>query len=139
MTQYCCPQAVCGGRISRMHSPCLTKSWCPFVLCLCPSLSFRATPMACGSSQPRGWVGAAGAGLHHSSWQCRVLNPLRDRTRVLMDTDLVRYHCAMMGLQSLCPLTSHSPFPLPPSPGQPRFTSGFYELDYFGHLTSVRS
>ena len=32
--------------------------------------------------------------LHHSSWQCRILNPLReprDRTHVLMDTSQVRY------------------------------------------------
>ena len=32
--------------------------------------------------------------LHHSSWQCRILSPLRevrDRTRNLMDTSRVRY------------------------------------------------
>ena len=31
--------------------------------------------------------------LHHSSWQCRILNPLieaRDRTCILMDTSQVR-------------------------------------------------
>ena len=53
-----------------------------------------------GSSQARGWIGATAAGLrqslsnarsvcnlHHSSWQCRILNPLseaRDQTRNLM-------------------------------------------------------
>jgi len=37
--------------------------------------------------------------LHHSSRQCRILNPrskARDRTRVLMDPSRVRYCCAMM-------------------------------------------
>ena len=37
-------------------------------------------------------------GLHHSSWQCRILNPLsgaRDRTHILMDTSRVHYHWAM--------------------------------------------
>ena len=32
--------------------------------------------------------------LHHSSWQCRILNPLseaRDRTQVLMDPSPVNY------------------------------------------------
>ena len=33
--------------------------------------------------------------LHHSSWQCQILNPLsevRDRTHILMDTRWVHYH-----------------------------------------------
>ena len=63
---------------------------------------FRVIPVACGSSQARGQIGAAAAGLYHShshrnpgselhlqstpqlSWQCRILNPLgeaRDRTQ----------------------------------------------------------
>ena len=29
--------------------------------------------------------------LNHSSWQHQILNPLRDRTRVLMDTSQVHY------------------------------------------------
>ena len=32
--------------------------------------------------------------LHHSSWQCRSLNPLsnaRDRTCILMDTSQIRF------------------------------------------------
>ena len=52
---------------------------------------FRAT--AYGNSQTRGWIGAAAAShshshsnvgpsyvchLHHSSWQCQILNPLSE-------------------------------------------------------------
>ena len=63
---------------------------------------FRAAPTAHGSSQARDGIGAVAASLchshsnvgsdpcldpHHSSWQCRILNPLaRDRTRVFLDT-----------------------------------------------------
>ena len=39
-------------------------------------------------------------GLHHSSQQCQILNPLskaRDQTRVLMDTNRVHYCCATIG------------------------------------------
>ena len=38
--------------------------------------------------------------LHHSPWQCQILNPLsevRDRTCVLMDTSQIRFHCTTMG------------------------------------------
>ena len=38
--------------------------------------------------------------LHHSSGQCRILNPLseaRDGTRILTDTGRIRFHCAMTG------------------------------------------
>ena len=38
--------------------------------------------------------------LHHSSWQCQILNPpikVRDQTHILMDTSGVRYHWATMG------------------------------------------
>ena len=48
---------------------------------------FRTTPAAYGGAQARGQVGAAAAGLHHSSWQRQILNPLRearDRTCNLM-------------------------------------------------------
>ena len=51
-----------------------------------------ASPVAYGDSQTRGRIGAIAAGLHHSSWQCRIFNPLsetRDRTRILMDTSHV--------------------------------------------------
>ena len=50
-------------------------------------LSFRAAPMAYGGSQARGRIGAVAGGLHHSSCQHQILNPLRearDRTRNLM-------------------------------------------------------
>ena len=48
--------------------------------------------MAFGSSQARGPIRAIAASLHHSSWQCQILNPLseaRDRTRVLMNTSQI--------------------------------------------------
>ena len=48
---------------------------------------FRATPKAYVRSKARGGIGATAAGLHHSSWQRRILNPLskgRERTRNLM-------------------------------------------------------
>ena len=38
--------------------------------------------------------------LHHSSRHRRIVNPLskgRDRTRVLMDTSQIHFHCATMG------------------------------------------
>ena len=66
---------------------------------------FRAAPTAYGSLQARGRIGASAAGLHHnggsklhicdlhhSSWQCRILNPLsesRDRTCILVDPSLI--------------------------------------------------
>ena len=40
--------------------------------------------------------------LHHSSWQCRIWNPLseaRDQTHILMDTSQVHFHWARMGIQ----------------------------------------
>ena len=55
---------------------------------------FRATPVANGGSQARGQIRATAAGLHHSSRQCWIHNPLsgaRDRTCILMDTSWVHY------------------------------------------------
>ena len=70
---------------------------------------FKAVPVAYGSSQARGRIGAAGASLchshsntrselhlrlHHSSWQPWILNPLsmaRDETHILMDTSGLLY------------------------------------------------
>ena len=66
-------------------------------------LLFRATPEACGSSQARGWIGAATVSLHHSSRQCQFSNPLseaRDRTRILMDPSWFRYLWATRGTPS---------------------------------------
>ena len=74
----------------------------------------RAAPAECGDSQARGWIRAtaaslhqsrqlgiwAGSDLHHSSWQCRILNPLskaRDRTCVLMDASQIHFHWATTG------------------------------------------
>ena len=54
-----------------------------------------AAPTAYGDFQARGSIRATAAGLHHSSWQRRILNPLseaRDRTQILIDINsLVRY------------------------------------------------
>ena len=39
-------------------------------------------------------------GLHHSSWQHRILNPLsetRDGTCAFMDTSQIHFHCTTMG------------------------------------------
>ena len=50
-------------------------------------LFFKAAPVAYGSSQARGLIGATGADLHQSSRRRQILNPLseaRDRTRNLM-------------------------------------------------------
>ena len=61
---------------------------------------YRAIPAAYGCSQARGQIGAAAAGLHHSSWQHWILNPLsevRDRIRILMDSSWVYSHWATMG------------------------------------------
>ena len=63
-------------------------------------LLFRATPTGHGSSQARGWLGAAVAGLHHRLWQHQILNPLsqaRGWICILMDTSWVRYRCATTG------------------------------------------
>ena len=61
---------------------------------------FRAAPVAYGSSQDRDQIGATAAGLHHSSRQCWILNPLgevRDQTHILMDTCWVPYHSSTVG------------------------------------------
>ena len=71
--------------------------------------------MAYGSSQARGRIRDAAAGLHHSqsneesepicnlyhsSWKRWILNPLseaRDETHVFMDTSQVHYHQTTTG------------------------------------------
>ena len=70
---------------------------CLFVLFFC---LFRAAPAASGSSQTSGLIGAVAAGLHHSSQQRWILNPLskaRDRTCSLMVPSRIRFCCATMG------------------------------------------
>ena len=60
----------------------------------CFVLLFLATLKAYGNSQERGQIGIAAASLHHSSWQCCILNPLneaRDRMPNLMDTSCVPF------------------------------------------------
>ena len=61
---------------------------------------FRATPTAYGSSQARGGIEAVATGLHHSSQQCWILNPLseaRDRICILMDTSQICFRWATIG------------------------------------------
>ena len=53
-----------------------------------------------GSSQARGQIRAAAAGLHHSSQQHQILKPLskaRDQTHVLIDTNHVCCHLSTIG------------------------------------------
>ena len=62
-----------------------------FIFCLF-AIS-RAAPAAYGGSQARGLIGAVAAGLHHSSQQRLILNPLnkgRDQTRNLMVPSRIR-------------------------------------------------
>ena len=62
-----------------------------FFFCL-----FRATPMAYGGCQARGWIGAVADGLHHS----QILNPVskaRDQICILMDASQIRFHWATTG------------------------------------------
>ena len=77
-------------------------------------LLFRAVPMAYGSSQDRGWIGAAAMSLYHSQsnegskthlWPTPQLtampdpDPLseaRDQTHILMDTSQICFYCATM-------------------------------------------
>ena len=81
---------------------------------------FRATPMACGSSQARDWIEATSAGLCHSHshvrselclppnrssrqhWIPGPLSKARDWTQILMDTSQIRFCCAMKGTPNLC-------------------------------------
>ena len=85
---------------------------------------FRATPMAYGSSQPRGQIGATATpqpqqrwdpnhicDLYHSSRQCRIPNPLsgaRDRTCILMGSSQIHFRCAMKGTPTFWDLTNLS-------------------------------
>ena len=58
-----------------------------FCFCFCLFDFSRAVPTAYGGTQAKGLIGAAAAGLHHSSRQRQILNPLskaRDQTCNLM-------------------------------------------------------
>ena len=62
---------------------------------------FRAAPTVYGGSQARGRIGAAAAGLYHSSRPHRIHNPLseaKDQTHVLMDTSQVRQPLSHEGI-----------------------------------------
>ena len=53
--------------------------------------------------------------LHHSSWQCRILNPLsraRDQTCILMDTSWICYCWAALGTPSPHYFSCVTAFPL---------------------------
>ena len=91
--------------------------WDFIYLLICLGL-FKASPVAYGGSQASGLIRAVAAILHHSnatpdqsrvfdldhsSWQCRILNPLgeaRDQTRNLMVPSQIRFHCTTMGTPS---------------------------------------
>ena len=78
------------------HNKAEKKGWPFFVWFL--FLFFRATLAAYGGSQARGRIAMQDPSctydLHHSSRQCRILNPLSkasDRTCVLMDANQIHY------------------------------------------------
>ena len=92
------------------------RGWKVFLRSYFIFLLLRATSASYGSSQVRGRIRAAAAGLHHSHsnvesephlqpatkahGNARSFNPLskaRDQTCVLMDTSLIHFHCATMG------------------------------------------
>ena len=73
-----------------------------FFFCL-----FRATPAAYRGSQFRGQIRATAAGLHHSSRQRWIINPLseaRDRTCILMVLSQIHFRCSTTGTP--CPFNS---------------------------------
>ena len=68
----------------------------------------RATPTPYGGYQAKGQIGVTDAGLHHSSQQQWILNPLskaRDRTCNLMISSRICCHCTTTGT-SVCFLIS---------------------------------
>ena len=68
-----------------------------YFILFCLFVLFRAAPAAHGGSQARGLIRAVAAGLHHSSWQCRILDPLNkasNRTCNLMVPSQIRFLCA---------------------------------------------
>ena len=61
-----------GAAKKQTHKTALISLSLSFFLSFC---LFRAAPTVCGSSQARGPVGAAAAGLHHShsNWGCSLV------------------------------------------------------------------
>ena len=91
-----------GGEWFLMKLICITtlnsKPWSSYRFFV--FLIFRATLAAYGSFQARGWISATAASLHHSSWQCQILNPLcraRDWTCIFMDTSRFQFLWATRG------------------------------------------
>ena len=76
------------------------------------SFLFRASSVVYGSSQVRGWIGAAAATYTTATVTCitahgntRSFNPLseaRDQTHVLIDPSRIHYHWAKMGTPVYC-------------------------------------
>ena len=92
-----CTTLEARGRGGRRH---FKKSFFFFFWSFWSFCLFRTTPAAYGGSQARGVIGAAAAGLHHSSQQLRILNPLskaRDQTHNLMVPSRICFCCATTG------------------------------------------
>ena len=92
--------------------PTAVNAWAFFYFCdnMCVGLIteclffflnlFRAALEAYRGFQARGRIGATATGLHCSSWQCQILNPLneaRNSTCVPMDTSQIHFHWSMTG------------------------------------------
>ena len=123
-----CPRHVSGTQFSNTHKQkreliegfSLIPNTLGFFggVCMCACVFcclFRATPVAYGSFQARGWIGAAVTSLchscsnvssklylwlHHSPQQCQILNPLseaRNWTCLLMDSSQIHFCWDMTG------------------------------------------
>ena len=90
---------ICLVFVSVLCLPHKTNRKCPSLIFLF-ILLFRAALTAHGGSQARGRIGAVADDLHHSSQQCRILNPLskaRDWTCNLMLLSWISFSCATTG------------------------------------------
>ena len=65
----------------------LDSGGCFLLLLLCSCLFFRATPVACGRSQPKGWIRAAAASLCHSHDNARSKSHLQPLLQVVVMPD----------------------------------------------------
>jgi len=66
----------------------------------CELIKAYCRPVPQPQPQPHQIRATSATHIHHSSWQCWILNPVsrtRDQTCSLMDTSRVHYHSAMMG------------------------------------------